>query len=98
MMLARMWGCVGKCYFSGVRDRIRANRELGMTRACAQDIQIEDSRNILGKHQSDRSHSGLGKLGNRPQLIIYSDSIILDLVKLYVGLIGRWKIQSYNGL
>ena len=69
-----------------------------MTRACAQDIWIEDYKlNILGKHQSGRSHSGLDKLGNRPQLI-YFDNIIWGLVKLYVGLIGSWKIQNYSGL
>ena len=70
---------IGKCYFSGVRDRIRVDRELGVTRACARGIRIEDCKwNILGKHQSDQSHSGLSKLVNRPQLM-YSNNIIWDL-------------------
>ena len=58
-----------------------------MNCACTRDIRIEDCKlYILGKYQSDRSHSGLGKLGNRPQLI-YLDNIIWGLVKLYAGLL-----------
>ena len=42
MMLAQMWGCIGKTWFSGVRERICVHRELGMTRAGAREITEDD--------------------------------------------------------
>ena len=42
MMLAQMWGCVGKAGFSGVCERICAYRELGKTRASAREITEDD--------------------------------------------------------
>ena len=49
MMLARMWGCVGKTGFSGVCERIRVHRELGKTRAGAREITEDDD--ITGDDQ-----------------------------------------------
>ena len=42
MMLDQMWGCVGNTVFSGFCERIRAYRELGKTRAGAQEITEDD--------------------------------------------------------
>ena len=49
-----MWGCVGKCVFSGLRERIRGRQESGKTLAGAREY--TENHDITGDGQ---------KYGNR---------------------------------
>ena len=55
MMLDRMWGCVGKCHFPGVRERIRGRQKSGKARAGArtftENYDITEDRQNLKKQR-----------------------------------------------
>ena len=49
-----MWGCVGKCVFSGLRERIRGRQESGKTLAGAREY--TENHDITGDGQKYRKY------------------------------------------